>query len=179
MGSRPEASYYFHDISVGLAGADSPPNHFQDEEEKGKEDAPDWGQLPSSLFLTSCQRAGSLLEGGPPGDWNGLGWGPVFTSPFLGALGSSCGKGMPTICWCSKLAPYPGRGRSVPAPSKDAGEAALPVLGVSFVRIGVWPSPSPRRGGSGKRRIPGRTPGPGGPRGPHLLAASLELQQLD
>lgn len=82
---------------------------------------------------------------------------------------------MPTICWCSKLAPYPGRGRSVPAPSKDAGEATLPVLGVSFVRIGMWPSPSPRRlrEEAHPRQAPAR------PAGPHLLAASLELQQLD
>lgn len=56
------------------------------------------GQLLSSLCLASLQSPGSLVKCGPPRDWNGLGWGPIFASPSLGALGSSCRKGMLTIC---------------------------------------------------------------------------------
>lgn len=52
-----------------------------------------------------------LLERGPSRDWDSLGQGPISASPFLGALGSSCRKGMLTLYWCSKLALYPGRGR--------------------------------------------------------------------
>lgn len=108
----------------------------------------------------------------PPRDWSGLGWGPIFASPFLGALGSSCRKGMLTICWCSKLAPYPGKGRSVPEPSKDVGEGCAPHAR-SFLcpnwRVAFRGAP----GSSGKRCIPGR-PQPGGPHLRHLPPAPAE-----
>lgn len=70
---------------------------------------------------------------------------------------------MLTICWCSKLAPYPGRGHSVPEPSKDVGEGCAPHAPSSSVRTGVWPSLSPRQpqGDSASRAGPsleGHTP---------------------
>lgn len=66
-------------------GLTHPLNHFQDGE-KGKEDAPDWGQLPSSLFLASRQSPGSLLEGAPQGlEWAWLG--PHLCISFPGLPG--------------------------------------------------------------------------------------------
>lgn len=97
---------------------------------------------------------------GPPRAWSGLGRGPVSASPFPGALGRSCRKGMLTICWCSELAPYPGGAARCQSLVKTLARAALPVLGVSSVRIGVWPSLSLE--GHPPRRLP-RAPA-GGPR---------------
>lgn len=66
-------------------GLTHPLNHFRDEE-KGKEDTLDWGQLPSSLFLASRQSAGSPLEGAPQGlEWAWLG--PRLRIAFPGCPG--------------------------------------------------------------------------------------------
>lgn len=119
MGSRPEAPYYLHDIPVGLAEADSP------REPLSVPRKTPWFRgscCPASLWPPS-RALDPCWSVGPPETGPALAGAP---SPFLGALGRSCRKGMLTICWCSKLAPYPGRGRSVPEPSKDIGEGCAP-----------------------------------------------------
>ena len=61
-GLRPIQSY-LHDVSVGLAGADSPPEPFSpQDEEKAKEGALVSGQPLPSLSLASLQSPETLLE---------------------------------------------------------------------------------------------------------------------
>lgn len=62
---------------------------------------------------------------------------PICFSPFLGALGSSCKKGMLAICWCRELAQHPGRAVLCQSLVKTLARAAFPMPGVSSGRVGM------------------------------------------
>lgn len=142
-------------------GLPHPLNHFQDEE-KGKEDAPAWGQLPSSLFLASWQSPGSLLEGGPPGTGMGLAGAPslhlLSWVPWEAPAGKECQQSAGVVSWHRTQAGAAWCQRLV----KTLARAGLLVPGVSFVPIGVWPSPSLRwpREEAHPRQAPARGPTP-------------------
>lgn len=97
--------------------------------------------------------------------------GPLFASPFPGALGSSRRKGMPAIRWCRGLAAHPGRGQPVPEPSKDAGEGRAP-RARSFLcpdwhaALRRGEETRPRQAPAGRRAAPPRRPSPAPAEGP-------------
>lgn len=64
---------------------------------------------------------------------------------------------MLTICWSSKLAPHPGRGRAVPEPSKDVGEGSVPHAW-SFLRPDWHAAFSLARGGTRQKWHPQQAP---------------------
>lgn len=100
--------------------------------------------------------------GAPSRDCSGLGGGggePICFSPFLGALGSSCKKGMLAICWCSELARHPGRALLCQSLVKTLARAAFPMPGVSSGRLGMQPSVWPPR--QNKDKV-ASSPGPRG-----------------
>lgn len=159
-----------HDISVGLQELTHSLNHFLQGKGQATGDPgflrSPWAASPGSPWgpmpLLWAWR-GALQ--GPEQLWRG----PIFASLFLGALGSSCRKGMLAICWCSKLAPHPGRAAQCQSLVKTLARAAFPMPGVSSGGVGMWPSAQPEaargRGGLLSR------PQPGLPGGPHLLQA--------
>lgn len=93
--------------------------------------------LPWEPCATAAGVGGTLQ--GPEQLWQG----PIFASLFLGALGSSCRKRMLAICWCSKLAPHPGRAAQCQSLVKTLARAAFLMPGVSSSRVGMWPSAQP------------------------------------
>lgn len=144
MGSRPKASYYLHDISVGLAGTDSPLEPFSGWGE-GRGRRPGLGAaavqplsgLPSEPWIPA--------GGGPPGTGMGLAGAPslhlLSWVPWEAPAGKECQQSAGVVSWHRTQAGAARCQRLV----KTLARAALPMPGVSFVRIGVWPSPSPRR----------------------------------
>lgn len=81
---------------------------------------------------------------------------------------------MLAICWCSKLAPHPGRAAVLcQSLVKTLARAAFPMPGVSSGLVGMQPLARPETA-QGRSGLLGR-PQPGLPGGPHLC----QLQDRD